>query len=108
MSDALPFIVGSQDQVRLTLEDRVAGVDSAIDLTGATVTLKAQINSGTVKTWAMVPDPDQSTYRGRATYELAAADIDVAGTISLQAVIVAGGRTFKSQTITRSVAAAIV
>lgn len=107
MSSDLPFVVGSQDQIRVTLKDRVAGVDSPIDLSGATVTLVARINDGAVKTWAATPDPDQTTYRGRATYELASTDIDEAGTLWLQAVIVAGGRTFKSRAITRKVEPAI-
>lgn len=94
-----PIKVGSRDRIKGRIRDLVGTTRVPVDLTGTTVALKVRINKGAVKTWNCTPDPDQVVNRGVFSYALGANDIDKAGDIELEAHVITGGETHKSQSV---------
>jgi len=107
VSAELPLIVGSRDQLQLTVYDSVGGQSVVADLTGATVLLRAQVGAGTVKSWPADIDPDQVGSKGRCTYELGATDLDRPGRLVIQAIMTVGGKAYRSQYVERAVLPAL-
>ena len=88
--------VGSQDTLTGTCYDVLAKTRSPMDLTGATIIIRALIN-GAVKQFTATPDADQVINKGKYMYDLQPTDFDTAGRVELKAVITAGSRTYKSK-----------
>lgn len=105
---ATPLHTGSMETLRLTIYDRTSpSARTPLSLTGKTVTLKASIGGGTVKSWLCSNDLDQGANPGLCTYQLQAGDLDAAGKLQLQAFVVSGGATYKSKFVTRQVIASL-
>jgi hypothetical protein len=92
------FVVGSTDTITGTIYDDRAGAMTALDLSGSTVVLKAQINGGASKSWTATP-LNQSLYPGKYSYQLGSTDVDAAGIVEIQAHVAVGLSTFKSDIV---------
>lgn len=104
-----PLVVGSMDTIQGTVYDNQGGTNTAMDLSGASsVSLKARINGGAVKTWTCTADADQTTNPGVFTYALLSTDIDAQGLAELQALVVASAKTYKSKIVTREVVTSVL
>lgn len=80
-SDSLP-------KIRATCIDAATG--NPIDLTGATVNLKYQLNAGTTQTKSMIPQAPLTA--GVAEYQVATGDFPNPGMAKVQIEIVNAGR----------------
>lgn len=94
-----PFKTGSADKIKGRIRDRI-GVDLVpVDLTGATVLLKAKIGKVWAKSFTATADPDQVNNRGVWTYQLLTTDLDRAGDMELETHWVVAGVPHKSKSI---------
>lgn len=105
------LVVGGEHTIYGHIYDVVAGVPTLLDLTGVTVKIRARIEGGTPKEWDAVIE-NQTTDKGGYHYDLAGstpgpADLDVKGTLEIQAVATLSGKEYPSEIEFREVLEAI-
>jgi hypothetical protein len=98
------LVAGSEHLITGTIYDRnAAGTLEALDLTGATLSVRVRQSDGTVKAISGTPDGDQVTNTGVFTAQIGPTDLTVTGTAHIQAWVTQGGRTYKSSHVKRAI-----
>ena len=101
MAEAL--VVGSMDTIRGMVYDIQDGLRVAVDLSGASVAIKASLNGAATVNWAGTPDPDQAANKGLFTYTLGSSDLGTPGIVKLQCYVTVGATVYRSKPVKRSV-----